>query len=86
MNGDRFVPGTTQGPVSVGSIITIAFTNASLAGTMITVDLSDGATNSVSVQILLNAEGYGTTTWTVPAWDLVRLSHATSSDHTIAVQ
>lgn len=83
---DRFA-GTNPSPVPAGGTLTIKFDNPSLAGTTVTVDLTNEEGTVDTVNITLNASGKGSATWTVPTtgWDLVLLSHSTSEDHTVVV-
>jgi hypothetical protein len=84
---DRF-DGTEPDPASAGSELHIHFCNPSLAGTVVTVTLSNGDGLVKTTQITLDADGCGVTTWPVPAqgWDLILLTHTSSEDHTVAVK
>jgi hypothetical protein len=83
---DRFA-GTAPSPVAAGDKLTIAFSDAAQPNSKVTIEVSNGMGASTKVEITLDALGKGTVEWCVPltGWDLVRLSHPSSEDHTVAV-
>lgn len=83
---DRFA-GTAPSPVDAGEKLKIAFSDAAKPNSKVTIEVSNGMGASTKVEILLDAAGNGTVEWPVPptGWDLVRLSHPSSEDHTVAV-
>lgn len=83
---DRFA-GTAPSPVAAGEKLKIAFSDAAKPNSKVTIEVSNGMGASTKVEIVLDAAGNGSVEWPVPltGWDLVRLSHHSSEDHTVAV-
>ena len=83
---DRFT--ASPSPVPAGDQLEICFTNPALAGTKVTITLDNGEGQSASVDIDLNSEGYGCTSWTVPStgWDIVKMNQPTSLEHMVVVE
>lgn len=80
---DRFT--MTPDPATAGTTETICFQGTASTSSPITVTLTDGGGHGTTVQITLNAEHYGCTTFTVPLWNGVIASHPESLDHAVLV-
>lgn len=82
---DRFT--STPRPAEAGKDVKICFTNPALAGTIISVELDNGDGNVIAIDITLNSDGHGCTTWSVPAagWNLINMNQPTSLEHTTPV-
>ena len=80
---DRFT--ITPDPCSPGDTLTICFDGIPGTASPTTVTLTDAAGHGTTIQISLNAQGYGCTTWTVPLWNGVIAQHPDSSDHAVVV-
>lgn len=70
-----------------GEDLEICFDNPALAGTSITVEISNGEGLTESVEITLDTDGHGCATWHVPAtgWEIVNLNSGTSLEHSLPV-
>lgn len=65
------------GPLSNGETIVITYSNPSMAGKKITVDIDDGAfptPNNAKIEIQLDANGNGKAAWLVAAWELAKFN------------
>ncbi len=65
---------------------TIVFNDASRAGETVTVTYSDGGDGPAEVEILLDAEGHGSTQVSIPpGWLGVLLEESQSLDHVVVI-
>ena len=88
MNGliDRFT--SEPDPAEAGNDVEICFKNPDLAGTTVTIRISNGqGTEEDTIDIDLDENGEGCKTWPVPAtgWNALLLNEPTSLEHTTPV-
>ncbi|MCA8958794.1 MAG: hypothetical protein KDC87_22140 [Planctomycetes bacterium] len=57
---------TIPGSITVGQEITIGYHNANLANTTVKIEIEDGEGDTSFIEITLDANGNGSTQWTVP--------------------
>ena len=61
----------TPSPLTSGSSATISYSNQSLAGHVVIINVDNGMRHTpltATIEILLDANGKGTASWTVPPW------------------
>lgn len=81
---DRFT--ASPDPATVGTGLTIGFSNADLANQTVEVTINNGGEETQSLEIELDKDGNGTATWTVPEWPAVILTHESSQDHAVLIE
>ena len=61
-----------DGPFQVGQVVKITYDNPAMAGKTVTVSMNDGAIpvpKRAGIEIKLDKNGKGSTSWTIPAWE-----------------
>ena len=81
---DRFTT-TPTSPFAAGTTVQVCFTNPSLANQRVTVSVVSVAGEQHSLNIALDGEGHGCTSWVAPAWDGGTFEHSTSADHPFVI-
>lgn len=85
MDPDRFTD-TNPDPVDADDPLNVVYKNPALANQTIDVELDDGAGDTKTHQLQLDANGRGEFAFTIPAgWAIVNLNAVGSSERTVSV-